>query len=269
MVQEAKEKMKIIDVHAHIFPDKIAEKAVAAIGHFYDIEMGEKGTSEVLLSEGSAAGTYRYVVHSVATTPKQVHAIDDFIAYECSIHPEFIGFASLHPDYEDLPGEIERIQELGLAGVKFHPDFQEFYIDDKKAIEMYEKIPTSMPILLHMGDEKRKFSQPERLAKVMDILPEHKFIAAHFGGYSAWDEAEEFLIGKNVYMDSSSALFKLEPERAVGMIRRHGAEKFLYGTDFPMWRPEEELQRFNRLALSEEERSMIFYENAAKLFNIE
>ena len=262
--------MKILDVHAHIFPTKIAEKAVAAIGHFYDIEMGEPGTADDLLREGSLAGTTKYVVHSVATTPHQVRSIDDFIGYECSIHPEFIGFASLHPDHEDLDGEIAHARELGLVGIKFHPDFQEFNIDDEKAIAMYKKIPKDMPILFHMGDEKRSFSKPHRLAKICDLFPEHTFIGAHFGGYSDWDEAEEYLIGKkNIYMDTSSALFRLPFARAAEFIHKHGVEKFLYGTDFPMWKPVEELERFYQIPLTEEEREMILYKNGAKLFHLE
>ena len=259
----------IIDFHCHIYPEKIAEKAVDAVGKFYNFTMRETGVSENLIEVGKAAGTERFVVHSVATTPHQVRSIDDFIAGECRKHPEFIGFASLHPDLPDIPAEIEHIRKLGLRGIKFHPDFQEFYIDEDRAMRMYEQIPKDLPILFHMGDVYRKFSQPERLARVIDAFPEHTFIGAHFGGYHAWDEAEKYLIGKRrLYMDTSSALFELGYDRAKEFIRMHGAEYFFYGTDYPMWNPTDELKKFMQIDISDEERQLILCGNAKRLFGI-
>ena len=261
--------MKIIDCHCHIFPDKIAGKAVEAIGHFYGLPMEENGTASNLIEKGTEAGISRFVVHSVATTPHQVMSIDDFISRECVKHPGFIGFASLHPDLDTLEEECSRIKELGLKGVKFHPDFQEFYIDEDRALRMYELIPEDLPILFHMGDAKRTFSEPARLARVAALFPGRKFIAAHFGGYHAWDESRKWLIGKTeVYMDTSSSLFMLDREEAVRMIHDHGVSRFLFGTDFPMWNPKEELARFLKLDLSTEEREAILHKNAEQLFGL-
>ena len=70
--------MKTIDTHAHIYPDKIADKAVSSIGAFYDIEMtGGSGTSCGLIESGSRIGVEKYIVHSTATTVKQVKSIND------------------------------------------------------------------------------------------------------------------------------------------------------------------------------------------------
>ena len=260
---------EIIDIHCHIYPAKIEEKAVEAIGKFYNSPMKERGTAEALLEAGKTAGTGRFVVHSVATTAHQVQSVDDFIAYECSKHGEFIGFGSLHPDFPDIKAEVERMKVMGLKGIKFHPDFQEFNIDDEKAMRMYEQIPKDMPILFHMGDERRTFSKPVRLSRVMDVFKEHTFIAAHFGGYMDWDEADEYLVGrKNLYMDTSSALFKLGYDRAERMIHTHGEENFLYGTDFPMWNPKEELGKFMQIKLKDEERRLILGQNAKRLLGL-
>ncbi|MGI6664224.1 MAG: amidohydrolase family protein [Christensenellaceae bacterium] len=259
---------KIIDIHAHIFPGKIREKAVASIGDFYDIPMDGVGSSEDLIKEGKKIETQHYIVHSVATSPKQVKSINDFIKMQCDKHKEFIGFATLHPGMEDVAEEITRIKGFGFKGIKLHPDFQAFDIDAPEAKKIYAAVGGTLPILVHMGDKTRDFSAPHRLAQMLEEFPEQVFIAAHFGGYQKWDEAEACIIGKNVYIDTSSALFCLEKERAVRLIRTHGIDKVLFGVDYPMWLHEEELARFFALELTEEENRKILYENAARLLHI-
>ncbi len=257
-----------IDFHAHIFPAKIREKAVRAISEFYGIPMGRDGGPTDLIKSGSTIGVETYVVHSVATAPRQVSHVNDFIAEETKKHKEFIGFATLHPFMEDMEEEVERVISLGFRGVKLHPDFQEFYTDDDKAAGMYRRIGGRVPILIHVGDERRKFSEPVRLRRMMERFPDQVFIGAHFGGYSVWGEAEKYLIGQNLYIDTCSSLFKLDKEKAVELIRRHGPDKVLFGTDYPMWDHEGELRRFMALPLTDEEREKIFYKNAAKLLGL-
>ena len=258
----------IVDFHTHIYPAKIAHKAVDAISQFYSIPMSGQGTSEHLLQEGSKIGVSRYVVHSVATTPMQVVSINDFIAKETQAHPEFIGFATLHPGFEDIASEVDRVIDLGLRGIKVHPDFQEFNIDDEAAMKIYRAIEGRLPILFHMGDKTRDFSAPRRLRAILDRFPNLVVIGAHFGGYNAWDESKKYLLDQNIYFDTSSSLFCLSPEEAAQMIRAHGTEKMLFGTDYPMWDHEQELARFLALPLTEEERIAILGKNARRLLQI-
>lgn len=258
----------IIDAHAHIFPDKIAEKAVESIGDYYGIAMSGTGTVAGLLESGSRAGIYKYVVHSTATKMEQVKPINDFIAQVKEENESFIGFGTIHPDLADIDSEVDRIAALGLEGIKLHPDFQEFNIDDESMMAVYRAAEGKLPILMHMGDEVKTSSRPRRLAKVLDLFPRLTVIAAHLGGYRMWDEALECLAGRNVYFDTSSSLFVLEPERAAGIIRNYGVEKVLFGTDYPMWTHEDELWRFNRLGMTEKESRLILSENALRLFNI-
>ena len=260
---------RIVDSHAHIFPIKISDKAVKSIGDFYDIGMGGKGRADELIKKGSSIGVTNYVVHSVATVPKQVAAINDYIALEIDKHPELIGLATLHPDLEDIRGEVDRAESMGLKGIKLHPDFQEFNIDCDAALKIYEAVDGRFPILVHMGDSRTQFSKPHRLRRVMEMFPNQIFIAAHFGGYSDWDEAEEYIIGQNCYIDTSSSLHALSKERAVKMIRNHGVDKVLFGTDYPMWDYREELDKFMALDLTEEERVKILGQNTLKLFNVD
>ncbi len=261
---------RIIDAHTHIYPEKIAEKATEAISEFYQIPMCHFGSSEVLLESGRQIGVEKYLVCSAATVPQQVPIINDFILRECAKHPEFLGFGTVHPDYEDMDGELRRIKALGLRGVKLHPDFQQFYIDDGAALPMFKAIrDNDMFVLVHLGDDKRPYSDPKRMAFVIDEVPGLKVIGAHFGSYGVWwDNLETYRPGTIVF-DISSSLFLLDKKTAYQFFDRYGIGSFFWGTDFPMWDHREELERFFALGLSEEENRMILYDNFARYYGLE
>ncbi|MBQ2823467.1 MAG: amidohydrolase [Oscillospiraceae bacterium] len=259
----------IIDSHAHIFPDKIAEKAVEGIGSFYDLKMRFDGKISTLIDIGAKAGVEKFVVQSVATTPAQVESINNFIAKSVETYPDkLIGFAAIHPDYEDICGELDRACEMGLKGVKIHPDFQHFRIDDDKAMKIYEHIEGKMPLLVHTGDYRYEWSKPERMARVLDAFPKLQVIGAHFGGWSEWDKVEEAYAGREIWVDTSSALYELSAETAMKLIRFFGVDHVLFGTDYPMWSAVEELEMLGKLPLSEEEREMILHGNIEKLLGL-
>ncbi len=260
----------IVDSHAHIFPDKIAQKASINIGHFYDIEMDFDGSVNKLLEIAEKNSIDRLLVHSVATVPQQVTHINDFIASQVSLHPDlFVGFASLHPDMEGLAEEVDRVISLGLKGIKLHPDFQLFALDDENACRMYEIVGDRLPFLIHTGDKRYKYSNPSLLKKVAERYPDVKFIGAHFGGYSEWDEAENCLCGlKNVWFDCSSSFFEISKEKAVELIKAYGADRIFFGTDYPMWNAENELEIFNSLEISDEDKEKILWKNISDFLQL-
>lgn len=259
---------KIIDAHVHIFPPKIALKATKATGKYYGAQMYGNGTIENLLVNGQKINVYKYIVHSTATKVDQVESINDFIADAQAKNGSFIGFGTLHPDLTDVKSEVTRIISLGLKGIKLHPDFQNFNIDDQSMMPIYEALEGRLPVLIHMGDANRTSSSPERLARVLNKFPNLTVIAAHLGGYQMWDASIKYLVGKNLYFDSSSSLAFLDKEKAEYIIKAHGVNKVLFGTDYPMWSHKEELKRFYNLNLTDEERELILWKNAAKLLNI-
>jgi len=260
----------ITDAHAHIFPDKIAAKAVAGIGSFYgSLEMHMDGTSQTLIKQGEAAGIGRFLVQSVATVPEQVISINNFISEQVKQYPgKFIGFAAMHPDFSDIEEELERAVSLGLKGIKLHPDFQRFNIDSDKAMRIYKAAEGRLPLLIHMGDTRTEFSKPEKLAKILERFPGLDVIAAHFGGWSEWDSAADILSGSRLWTDCSSSLYAMTPEHAGRLIDAYGADRVLFGTDYPMWTAAEELERFCRIPISEEEREMILNGNVEKLLGL-
>ncbi|NLK17683.1 MAG: amidohydrolase family protein [Clostridiales bacterium] len=261
---------RIIDSHAHIFPHKIALKASESIGKFYGLPMAAVGTIGQLLESGSKIGAARYVVSSTATKREQVRAINGFIAEAAKRYPQFVGLMTLHQDMS--PQEIE--EEIGFAvkndfkGIKLHPDFQEVAIDHRKLYNIYCAAQGRLPILIHTGDKRYSYSNPYRLAKVLREFPQLKAIAAHFGGYSEWDSLDCYKGLDNIFFDTCSSLKFLPREKARRIVCAFGAERFLFGTDFPMWSHEEELKLLLNLGLSSKDVECILYKNAEKFYNI-
>ena len=267
----------IIDAHAHIFPDKLAERATAGINGFYDniedIEDLGSGTLGELLEKGGEAGVDRFLVQSVATVQEQVKAINNFISQSVCDHPDkLIGFGAMHPDFPDIGGEIERIISLGMRGIKLHSDFQGFAIDDERAFPIYEAAEGRLPILFHIGDLRSDLSSPERLLNVVKRFPRLTVIGAHLMGWSMWDRGVKLFGGylkehpeSPVYADCSSSLYAMSPEHAAELIRELGVHRVMWGTDYPMWNAKEELARFAKLPLTDIEKEAVLGGNALKL----
>ena len=261
---------KIFDAHCHIYPEKIARAACDGIGQFYNMKFEKVGTVERLMRKSEESNITGFLVHSVSTTPLQVPSINRFLASEVKAHPDkLIGFGTLHPASEDIQGDFENLLELGLKGVKLHPDFQEFSLDSDEAYNICKVFAGKVPLLCHTGDYRFNRSNPDQLLVLMDRLPDLVVIAAHFGGWSVWDDAVAKLAGhKNLYVDTSSTTNVKDASYVRDLIHAYGVEQVLYGTDFPMWDIEEDLERFFKLGLTREEEDAILYGNAKKLLNL-
>ncbi len=256
--------MKIIDVHCHVYPDAIARRAADSIGEFYHLDMHMSGTLSELLSRGAEAGISQFVINSAAVTANRVHSINDYLISAAQSDPErLIGFGTMHPDCEDMDAELDRLTAAGLRGVKLHPDFQHFCLDDEKAVRMFSALSErGLPALIHTGDHRYPYSEPIRMARVLDKLPKLRVICAHLGGWSVWNDAWKLLAGRpGVWVDTSSSLYALSSEEGASIIRRYGADRVFFGTDYPMWAPDEELARFFRLPLTKQEQEMILSGN--------
>ena len=265
-------KTPIVDCHCHIYPEKVAAKAVQGIGAFYDVPMCEDGTKATLCRETKEAGITHSMIFSVATKPAQVGSINSFIADEVqSSEKTMTGLGTLHPDSEHLEDDVKQILALDLRGVKLHPDVQGFKIDDYRCLKIYELCEKyQLPVLLHTGDKRYDMSNPNRLRPICEIFEGLIVIAANLGGYSVWDEAVLQLRGfKNLYFDCSSTMAFLPPEKTASIIRQYGAEQVVFGTDYPMWSPKGEVERFYALNLTPEENELILWKNAQRLFRLE
>ena len=264
--------MKIIDTHCHVYPDPIADRASEAIGTFYNEPMSCDGKVSTLLREGQKAGISLHILSSAATTPHQVASINRFIAESVRLHPErLIGLGTIHPDSPDPAGDIAQIQELGLKGLKIHPDFQRASVTDPRFLRVFALCEErGLPVLCHCGDDRYAYSNPVQIKEVLARFPSLVLIGAHFGGWTIWRGAvAELFDQKRLYIDCSSSLYALGRAEATAFMRFYGTGRVLFGVDYPMRSPSEEMERFNSLFLTEEEREQILWKNAASLFGIQ
>lgn len=261
--------MKIIDIHTHIYPPEVAQKATDSIRDFYQIHSGHMdGTVAMLLDRCRQAGIAQQVILPVAITPNRVHRINDFIHHQALEHPSFIPFGTVHAGMEDIAEETERLLSLGMKGIKLHPDCSRFAIDDPRLFPMYEAVQGKIPVLLHMGDQRYGYSHPALLRKILGLFPNLEVIAAHFGGYSMYETACQELKDTDCIMDISSSLMFMGPGVAEHYINLYGAERLAYGTDYPLWDPVEEVQRFLSLNLAADQFEQIAYKTAQRLFRL-
>ena len=260
----------IIDTHAHIFPSKIAPKAVANIGAFYGISMEGDGDINTLIERGEASGVTHFIVNSSATTHNQVVQINNFIIETVKCRDNVFGLCTMHPDLtdEEVDDVIKLAIENNLIGVKLHPDFQMFDIDDERAYKIYRKCEGVLPILFHTGDARYEYSSPLKLIKIAKQFPNLKCVGAHFGGYDRWHEVDGYKDTPNVYFDTSSSLFKLPLNEAKRLINLLGIDRFMFGVDFPMWTHDFEMENIAKLGLTDEQLDMVMSGNAIKFYGL-
>ena len=262
--------MYFIDFHTHVYPDAIAPKAADNVRQFYN-GLGDPaidGSVQTLLNRGTLAGVEKFVILPVAVRPSRTRHINDFILEKVEQEPRFFGYGTIHAGMENITGEVQFIMDKGLRGLKMHPDYQLFSIDDPRLFPVYEMAGDTLPIIFHMGDQRYDYSHPARLRKVLELFPRLQVIAAHFGGYSMYEEAAEQLKDKECFFDVSSTLMFMEEGVAERYIDSYGAERFVYGSDFPMWDPVEEMERFQRLKLTDRQKEQIAHITAENILKI-
>lgn len=257
----------IIDFHTHIYPEKIAAKGVQYIGDFYNFDLDTtRGTKAHLDRSCKAAGVDKVVLLSVSLRPDQVSSINNFLS-SC-LDADHFGFGAIHPDMDDPIAELARFPALGITGVKIHPDMQRFDVDDPRMFPIYRYIEGKMPIMIHAGDDRYEYSAPKKIAHVLQLFPRLTVIAAHLGGWQRWEEAMQYLAGKDVYFDTSSAIGFMSKADARRYILAHRSDRLLFGTDYPVVEQCEELKTLHALDLPEELLEKILWKNAAALLGI-
>lgn len=263
--------MAVVDIHAHIYPDKIAARAAESVSQFYSIPMDEAdGAVSTYLKRIEGSPITHAVVHSVAIKPSVVESINDFVAGACKEHPNFIGFATMHQDYENPEAEIDRAISMGLKGIKLHPDSQAVNMDDPRLMDIYEIAQDrNLPVMIHCGDYRYDYSHPRRLVNVLRAFPDLRVDATHFGGWSIFDLALEYLEHENCFLDMSSSMAFLGLRRTKELCDIYGTDRIMYGADFPMWDPVKELEIFSSLNFTEAQLEDMTWHNAERYLNME
>ena len=259
--------MKIADIHAHVFPDTIAQHVADNFAIYYGTQMSHVPYLNTYLEEIEKANYTAGIICSSATKPEQASSINTFISQCAATSSKLLGLGSLFPTMDGWEEELERISELGLRGLKIHPDFQKINMDEPKAIPMYRAIAKAgLPVLFHVGDPKKDYSSPNRLVNLLRQVPDLIVIAAHFGGWRAWELPRAIKFPENIYFDTSSTLMFLGKELGQDLLEHLGPDRFLFGSDFPYWSPQQELERFMELDLDNSTREKILYGNFETIF---
>lgn len=243
---------EIIDGHTHIFPEHVADRAVEHLGELYNAKPVRRPVLDELMAEMDESGVSRSVYAPVSTRPDQVPSINRF-ALSLVEHPRMIPFGTLHPYYDDLAGEIDRLLAGGIRGVKLQPYFQGFDFKDPRAREMFEAIGDRLVVLMHGGQEivsiDNVVPRGEALARLLEQFPKLRMIVAHLGGYQMWDEVSEYLVGVNVWFDLSYTFDRASDELIMDICSRHGWDRIVFGSDFPWQSQSEALAGLRRLGL--------------------
>lgn len=244
-----------IDIHTHAFHPKIAHKAVDHLNDFYSVNCAGDGTIAHLLERERKAEMEKCVVLCAATAPAQVIPANNYaITLQNEHEDRVIAFGTVHPGYEDWESELKRIKAAGIRGIKLHPDFQSFWLDDPRLLPIFEAAQKDFVFEIHIGDKTTPAQNPScpyKLAAILRQFPGMRVIAAHFGGYRMWAHALDALAGnrfENLWFDTSSTTPFATPLLAKKLLGAFPRERILFGTDWPLYDPVEERQRLQRLA---------------------
>lgn len=261
----------IIDAHTHIYPDKIAQKAAENIGKFYDGLFHCGGSAGALLELMDQQGIDLSVVNSAAMTPHQVESINHFLFESSEAHPDrFVPLGTMHPDRS--PGEQERdvhfLLDHHMHGIKIHPDMLQIPLDDPRLRHIYSLCEEAgLPVLLHTGDSRYDFTNLNRLEPVVRDFPRLTIVGGHFAGREFYREAADRLHGyPNLYADCSSSFAWLSKEDALYCLRTYTADRIMFGTDHPVFRPGFDLDYLFSLPLTHEELEKILSRTAQKVY---
>ncbi len=258
----------VIDIHNHVFPDHIALRAAESIRDYYKLPMYGDGTLQTMLDRAGEFRVEHFFVCSAALKPEKVRTANEFTAIQRARSPRILSFGTTHAGVRDQIEVFRQIEAFGLSGVKLHPDFQGFAVDDERLDEAWRQaIRLKLPVLIHVGDPNSDLSSPSRVYRVMERFPELKIIAAHMGGYQV-KEAAECLVGTHCYFDTSQWFYFLTEAEFLERIEKHGVEKILFGSDYPLNVADREIKRLLKTALPKEDRDAIFYRNAKNLFKL-
>ncbi len=266
----------IIDFHTHAFPDNIAKRTVDALASVSGMTPLTDGTVAGLKKKLDESGVDLGVVLPVVTRAEQFDTINRFAASVCETG--LISFGGIHPDDETPEAHVRQIASLGLKGIKLHPDYQGTYIDDERYVRIVcAALAEGLIVVTHSGVDvgfpgHPVRCTPERAARLLDSISdgndELPIVFAHGGGYAMHADVMKYLAGRKIYFDLSMTYKMSNADEATELVRTHGAERVLLGSDCPWGDPKETAEFVRSLSLTDYEKDAILCENAKRLLGI-
>ncbi len=261
-----------IDFHTHAFPDYIANKAIPTLEKAGKVTANTAGTIDSLMVSMDQALIEKSVICSIATHPSQFESI---FSWSKEIrNNRIIPFPSVHPADKKMFDRLKRIRDDGFWGIKMHPYYQDFELDEQRLFPLYEALSEMGLILItHCGYDiaypKSRIADPKKTLTIQTAFPDLKLIATHLGGWNIWDEVESILIGKEIYLEISFALNYLPKEQAKRMLENHPGDHILFGSDSPWDDQKLSIERLKSLGLEGKLEEAILCKNAQALLNLQ
>ncbi len=266
--------MRIIDGHAHAFPDHIAPGAIEVLtaeAKWMPVTAHHDGTVAGLLTSMDAAHIEKVILCSVATKPQQTEKITDWSASIAS--DRVIPFASIHPDYEYIEKEVERIATLGIRGLKFHPYYMNCPLDDPRTLRIARAAAKNdLAVTFHTGYDlafdRIDICGPTRVRALHEAVPDLRMQACHMGSWHDWEQSLEHVAGLPIYIETSYSLGQCPDDLLHQIIDKHSEDYFMFGTDSPWANHATELAKFNKLRLSDETRHKALWTNTHRFLGL-
>ena len=265
----------ILDAHVHTFPDSIAEKALHRLEKISGLTRATDGTVAYTVEYMKKLNVDKFINLNIAPSPAQQQTINTVAAENNKKYSDMISLGSVHPDNPDAVSEVYRIKSLSIKGIKLHPDYQDFFIDEKRLYPIYEACSElNLPIVFHAGWDCYSpdviHAVPSASAKVAADFPTLKMVLAHFGGIHLWDEVESLLAGReNVYFDTAmAATYMRDPKIAMKILEKHPIENIFLGSDCPWESPDRSIAFVESLPISDDRKEKILGRNAASFYGL-
>ena len=255
----------MIDFHTHFFPDSIAQKTMSKLTAYHNTVAYTDGTENGLKASMKEAGIDLSIILPVVTSPEQFKSINQFAEQYRS--DTLLSFGGIHPDSANYKEELKELHDRGFIGIKLHPDYQGVLFNDiryKRLVSYANEL--GMIIMVHAGWDVAYpdciHCTPRMASEVIDEVAPQKLILAHLGGFFCWDDVEKYIVGKDVYLDTSLVFKLIADEQFVRICRNHGVNKILFGTDSPWTLQKDSVDYLNSLDLTASEKQQILEENA-------
>jgi len=270
----------IIDFHAHAFPDNLANKAITLLTESIDklyLPVSD-GTVAGLLNRMDEWDIDMSVVLPIVTKQSQTVSLNEWAAKVQAEYPGRLAcFGSIFPHTDDYKRDIDFIASLGLRGLKFHVEYQNFILDDWKMLKIYDYALSKDLIILHHAGFDPAFpepfkSNPKMFARVMSHIADEMrggvIVAAHLGGHAQWDDVEEYLCGSGIYLDTSMGFEYFSKGQFLRILKKHGADKILFASDAPWSNAGSEIEHIKSLPLTEVEKDAVLGGNAGRILGM-
>lgn len=261
----------IIDFHTHMFPDNLASKTVAHLSELSGYKPFSDATESGNIKVMEQCSVDKSVVCNIATNAKQTENVNKF-AVKINSNPKLISFGSVHPDC-DYIYFLDYLKDNGIRGIKLHPDYQNFFIDDAGMEKVYEEIlKRGFVLIFHTGYDdgigEPVHASPERIKNVISMFRGEKVVLAHMGSYKMHEQVCRYLIEEDVFFDTSCNEEFMTFKKFEEMVKIHKPEKILFATDLPWTNPKPAIERIKKLNIPEAEKKKILEGNAAELLGL-